>query len=353
MISSQLTLLVLFIFFHIYHSYDVAVCISGQTARWLPEQFYNGIIQANPGHVFHLFFNLQYTPSKDLSSVFTTNSLLSFQPTPINKMNQFQMFDYLHEIYGNSSNSKIESFQLVPPKSIEDWEKTLNSKLDRIYLYTNKQNVILNLFMHHRRCYEQILFYEEFHPSNKIDFVINTREDIFFFKPISLQYLFPNRLKENLNRISYTNITLNSIKQGDCNLVVKDCLKWFGVNMRFQLFSRDHLQYIMGKKISYYKYLIKQNQTVRNPEIFEAELFKHYRINICEYSVNDLPLAAIRYVDKNLSCFIPQEIDGCTPQGFEPFARSHRCTDVFRDSNKSPLPPKVKSVEKKKGKSGK
>jgi hypothetical protein len=311
-------------------SAQIAICINGQTARWLPEQIVTGLLESNPEHFFHLFLNLQFT--NDMASVFTTYSHLSFKATPINHMDQFKMFDFLSKLYNQRNNSKLQSFHLSSPKSHDEWKIFFQiPRLDRIYLYEKKQDVILNLFHHQQRCHDQIISHEEFHREQKIDYIINLREDIYFFKPIFLSTLLPNNDNNNPMKVKYTNITINSNSQNTCNLVVKDCLKWHGVNMRFNLFPREYLTPILGKKFQFYRYLIKLNITIRNPEIFEYQLFKHQRINICEYSINHLPLAAIRYVHENQSCFIPQEVDGCIPRGFGVFVQKNKCSNYYRE----------------------
>jgi hypothetical protein len=354
-------MLCLLICFFLLLSYDVsstqiAICVSGQISRWLPEYLLTGVIQANKDHVFHLFINLQYHLTDDISSVFTTSSALSFEPTPVNKMKSIELLNYIHSLY-STKNSQIASIEFVPPRTLSDWKKSmalLTSQdsytsssassekegslpdLDRISLYTKKQHAILNLYSHQMRCYEQIKTFEVMN-GVKIDYVINTREDIFYFQPIILAKLLPNHQSSNGEQISVTSrepgaskpysFVQNSLHHSFCDIVVKNCLKWNGTNMRWQLFSRDLSSSILQNRLNYYLYLYKINATFHNPEIFELNQYKHYQLNICEYSVDEIPATAVRYAGSaGSSCFIAQEIgDRCVPTKFQKFVKENNC----------------------------
>lgn len=335
------------------HTHRIAVCVSGQIFRWIPNYFYSGVIQANPNHFFSLFINLQFHTSADLTSVFTTKSSINFQPTPVNKMPYSDMLQYVHRLF-HTNHSQIVVLDVVPPKTLFEWKETLKLSLDRIYLYAKKQHAILNLYFHQRRCFDQILLREEMQQV-KFDYVINTREDIYYFRPIILDPIFPS------HRFSFDNLTSpgrdkemavptvftqHSPHHRCCDIVTKDCLNWNGTNMRWQLFSRDDLAMVLQKRFHYYRQLYRTQTTVRNPEIFELNQYKHYRLNICEYSIETIPVAAIRFLgrsnrsetvpsieeDETQTCFIPQEIGmRCLPASLSSLVRKRNCNNLLRN----------------------
>jgi hypothetical protein len=359
---SMLSLLIGFILIFSYDvsSSQIAICVSGQISRWLPVHLLSGVIQANSDHFFHLFINLQYHLNDDMSSVFTTNSALSFESTPVSKMKSIDLLNYIHSLY-STKNSQVVSMEFVPPRSLLDWKKSfalssslLNStsyskggslpNLDRISLYVKKQHAILNLYSHQIRCYDQIKSYEK--NGVKIDYVINTREDIFYFKPINLAKLLPNHQQlmirdeillrsEEVGNSRPFSFLRNSLRHSFCDLVVKNCLKWNGTNMRWQLFSHDHSSAILENRLKYYRYLYKINTTFHNPEIFELNQYKYFQLNICEYPIDDIPATAVRYVggsrdvtpsSSNGECFIAQEIgDRCVPAKFQKLVKDNNC----------------------------
>eukprot|EP01040_Poterioochromonas_malhamensis_P017043 gene17043-19498_t len=346
--SIQVFLLLLLIQLFIQSSsLNIAVCISGQTSRWVPEYLYDGLIASNPNHYFYLFFNLQYQTSSDISSTFTTKTSNLYQLTPINQMKHSDMMQYVHKLF-TTENSQIAAIELVPPKSLQEWKKSLkHNQLDRIYLYTRKQHAVMNLYSHQHRCLEQMKVFQDMH-SVSFDYVLNTREDIYYFSPIVLDRFFLTSMK-NDSTVSGkevavpTQVVKNSLADDSCGIMAKDCLKWNGTNMRWQLLPARQAVQILGNRFRYYEHLYSTQATLRNPEIFELNQYKHFGINICEFSVSDLPVAAIRYFgspkahpssireESAKTCFIPQEYgDNCVPEQYFSFVRKKNCNQILK-----------------------
>lgn len=346
-------------FFHLSETHRIAVCISGQISRWIPDFFYSGMIQANPEHLFSLFINLQFHTSTNITSVFTTKSQINFQPTPVSELPFSDMLQFVHDLY-TTNHSQIVVLDIIPPKTLIEWKKSMKLSLDRIFLYSKKQHAILNLYFHQRRCFDQIKLHEEIQ-QQAFDYVINTREDIYFFRPIKLDPLFPSHhfsvddltsIRRQRDIALPTNFTQHSPHHRYCDIVVKDCLSWNGTNMRWQLFSAQQSAMILQKRMNYYRSLYKTKTTFRNPEIFELNQFRHFGLNVCEYSIETIPVAAIRFLgrnktlpvtvpsieeDESQTCFIPQEIGmNCIPVALSNLVKKRNCNNLLRNTALSP-----------------
>lgn len=305
----------------------VAVCVSGQTARWLPTHLLEGLLKNNPSYSFFLFFNMQYAERKE-DIVYNTDQANAFS-TSMGKMKKMEIKRFLHELYATSHNVEIASLQfhtftngsqlltmmqekdqelsIYPFLSKKDREGKENNdtrctKLDRISQYTTAQDSILNMYLHQMRCVEQILLYESNHRIS-FDFIIPTREDLYFFQPLHLptivKYLRNNAKSGSTgdsitplhNHYPWNNITY---PPQSCDIPYKRCLNFWGLNMRLYVLTRDVGLRLLGNRFAYYRFLCKMDITVENPERFELTQANALQFVSCGLAVDLLPVTAIR-----------------------------------------------------------
>lgn len=323
------------------HLPKVAVCISGQISRWLPESTVPYLIAANShAYDFTFFFNLQYF-TKFASFIYSTDSHISFQPTKFLKMEKLEALQYIHSLYTLENTSRIGSFTYASSKSTKEWENDVfgGHPLNRITQYTDIQYVILNFWAHQQRCLSQIREYENLH-SSSFSYVLSTREDVVYFAPVNMTFL-TSQLKSPFfaNTSAGTSTLLNSSSSsspppslpvpppsGTCDFITKDCLSWGGINMRWQLMTRETATLVIGKRVEYYHYLITSNQTIYNPEQYELAQLKHYGVKICEFDANIIPNIVGRHVMNDQICFLkPETIDNCAPSANASYVQQNLC----------------------------
>ena len=113
-----------------------------------------------------------------------------------------------------------------------------------------------------------------------------------------------------------------------CQFLSKDCLKWSGVNIRFELYDRVTGLVILQSRISYYKYLWILKRQVYNPESFNLFQVTDLHANICNVNSIILPLTVVR-LQMNEYCFEKDEIfnndEICYPLQYHDFIYSHWC----------------------------
>lgn len=299
----------------------IAVCVSGQMSRWIPETSVKYLLEYNPEYDFTFFYNLQYHTSNS-TSVFSTDASISFQPTKFISMKQSEVFDYLHNLYIHLNNTKIASLTFVPSKQLEDWESFFQGqKPYAITQYSSTQHVILNFYSHQVRCIHQIEEYEKM-TNTSFQYVLQTREDIYYFQGVSLRFL--------LSHLKDPESSQDRKDPLKCDFITKDCLQWGGINMRWQLMTKDASKTVMGKRIDYYRSLLKENQTTYNPEQYELQQLKYYKIRICEFLSNKIPNAVGRHVKDDEICLSlkPETIDNCIPTDNITFVQNHFCHKI-------------------------
>ena len=89
----------------------------------------------------------------------------------------------------------------------------------------------------------------------KFEFVVSTREDIYFFHPMDLGFL--------------TQLLPVSNSSSNCHIISKGCLENGGINMRLQLMSRADALKVLGGRFPFYHALYGLNRSYKNPEQFE------------------------------------------------------------------------------------
>lgn len=299
-------------------SFRLAVCISGQLSRWQPEHLLNGLLAANPGFRFYLFYNLQEMkiPSNDGNgSVFSTDPELNFDVSPMAALFLPDAAAHIRRLLQPfRSYAQLASMAYWPWKSEKEWLDFFQQpSLDRIRDHRGKvQLSILNMYVHHPRCAEQIKEYE-LRSGWQVDYIINTREDVYFFRPMSLQTI--------INRLSPTHVS----GQPRCDLPYKQCLSFWGFNMRFYLMHRVVGLNFLSKRLQFYGLLFQNNQTVRNPEKFEARQAAWLGYQGCPLSVEVMPVTAARHVRRGFFCFILLEYYQCMPKGMEAWIQQRSC----------------------------
>lgn len=259
----------------------VAVCVSGQPARLQP-RFLRAALLANPDLDFSLFYNLQTG-----ITVFNTKRDEVFAPSPFAAMDAGTIRENLTATF-DLPNAKLAGLEFHRRKFMDEWTRLLAvaGPLDRIWQYKKSQGTILNMWSMQQACAVQISAYGSF------EAVIVTREDVFFFAPPDLRKLV-GKLDRNGER---------------CDVVTKSCLAWGGLNMRFQIFHPNIVREFLGERLAFYKALIARNESVKNPEQFEKLQADHLAARLCPVTVDDLPVAAARYLPGGDFCFIGFEV---------------------------------------------
>eukprot|EP01040_Poterioochromonas_malhamensis_P014076 gene14076-15555_t len=308
----------------------VAVCISGQTARWQPQHLFEGLIFPNlqENYHFYLFFNMQMQDSSS-ETVFNTDISNTFTASIMSTLNYDEAIKYLQDITFHSSSITIASLKYRPFIRKEALLRYFNTTaLDRITQYTDVQATILNMYEHQVRCIKQLLRYE-LEQNVKFDYVISTREDVFFFRPLNLSTI-TNRLRKDTSPEAI--LSLNPKTSNDvCDIFYKKCLNFWGFNMRLFILTREVAIPFLGNRLSFYKYLYKINRTIENPERFELNEANALRFFGCPLSVEDYPVTAVRHYYDGQICFVFFEIDRCVPVAFQQFAKNQMCLEKRRN----------------------
>ena len=147
---------------------------------------------------------------------------------------------------------------------------------------------ILNMYHNHVRCAFEIERLERGRGA-KFDYVVSAREDAFVFYDV------------NLPRLDAL----------DCQLIYKNCLSWFGVNMRAQLLRRDALSFLKDR-LRFYVETQTSGVAFTTPEVFELTQANAMGLTRCPVPVDDWPVTAMRYRGAGLEpCFFTAEI--CEP----------------------------------------
>lgn len=169
-------------------SMSIAVCVGGQTARFIPEAL-RPLMADNEEVRFSLFYNLQKGQDK-LPPVFNTDGW--FFDTPIyHRMPAHDTLVTLQRIFDNATFGNIDSIQLQywRPFNADSWKIYLGLKeLNIISQFGTSQYTILNMYRYQQKCLRQISSYEA-RMQNKFDYVISTREDIYFLGKFDVQLL--------------------------------------------------------------------------------------------------------------------------------------------------------------------
>lgn len=219
--------------------------------------------------------------------------------------------DYLFTAY-HQTNSHLHSVRFLAPLTMAEWQKVMGGRPDRIEQYKNEQDSILNMYRMQENCYDTIVAEERLH-NTVFDYVISTREDAYYFKPLNISDLLP------------------FFKGGECDMVMKNCLVWNGLNMRFQLMTREAASKVIGKRMEYYHSLRKTRTLPFNPEQFELWQSRHYQVSTCPKPVELVPVAVVRHISNGTFCFPKYEVmNNCFPTEMNHTVTNMQC-DKFRN----------------------
>jgi hypothetical protein len=330
----------------------IALCVSGQSFRWQPQHLFYDFIIANLedqhntkySYQFYFFFNIQISKnaSDKASLVFNTDLSNTFAPSPISLLSFNETSSFLADLFTSSTptnNEKVHLASLTFRTALSQEELLQIIKvplLDRITQYINVQTTLLNMYYHQVQCISQIINYEKNHQF-KFDYIISTREDVYFFRPILLSSILPNLRSDlsNYNSIKPKNAEISitpfgNTNDGNCDIIYKKCLNFWGFNMRFYILSRSVAIQFLGNRFSYYRYLSSINRTIENPERFELTMASALRLIGCPYSVEDYPVTAARHYYEYQYCFIWFEVDRCVPAAYQTFVKDRMCLELKR-----------------------
>lgn len=183
------------------------------------------------------------------------------------------------------------------------------------------------MYNNHESCIHSIQFHER-KLKMKFDYILMTREDIYYFHPMNLSELFPYFQDNSHN---HTEVPRKDGSIGKCDLLSKACIACVGINMKMQFAPRDQGMEIFGTKLAFYQSLFDHNKTLPNPEFFEAYFVKnHLSLQSCRVPIELFPVAAARQNNTGNICFLQKEIQmmrtySCVPADSYEMVQSHRC----------------------------
>lgn len=269
----------------------VAVCVTGQIGRLLPQFIMKDLIRANQGFYFDIYAFFQGGNLKITTFSTSINSQQSaFAMADVNKLPQLVSNAF------NSNNSKLAMLSFIPKKKFSDWQLymganfTPNSSI--FFDWVSKPHImesIFNMYAKIAACAESII-----QSKIKYEAVILSRDDLYFFQPVDLDLLIKTVLKH-------------------CDVIAKDCLNYGGVNMRLQVLSKNRGLQFLRQHLEFAKYLFESNQTVRNPESMELAHANYSSARVCMLPVDLVPTTGPRLENGNI-CFLKKEIYNCVPE---------------------------------------
>ena len=128
----------------------VAVCVSGQLGRLMPEYFVDGLVLANPGFYFHFLFNLYNSPP-----IYTTKHVLV--ETIYQNMTDVELSSSLHNMF-DLANSAVEGVVSERLYTRTEWKhRTGQRELGLFQQFAKSGHVMLNMYKHHEDCANRLL----------------------------------------------------------------------------------------------------------------------------------------------------------------------------------------------------
>ena len=294
----MLLILIISIFLNSALGYKIAICITGMPARFQP-RLLSTLFEDNPDISFNLFYRFQ----DDSSLLYTTEPRNKYQPSIFASYDKETLEVKVKELYKKFEHVDVSSIKYTTPKTRDQWLKEVGS-FEPIVQYIHLQERILNMFEKADHCAQDVRDYQA---KNGIsfDYIIHTREDMFFFQKVDLKALIA--------------------KYSDCDWIGKDCLSWGGLSMRFAVMKPEKGLDFVGSKIAFFKQMGRNNSTAHNPEIFDIRIAESLQMKTCAVPVDEVPATGARHTWNGAFCFIWAETLGCIPKGQEQFAYRHRC----------------------------
>jgi hypothetical protein len=280
----------------------VAVCITGQVQKWIPEFQIPNLIEFNRNTMFSFFFNLQFS-----QKYFNAQGIKDVTPSNWTRIEFRRAFNLISEMY-SSNHSDVVTFKFDLPYDLRKWQILLDQvgkPLDRISNHVKTQHFVLNTYQNQLSCIEEILEYEN-QTQIKFDYIITTKEDAFYFHPISLMD-------------SYI-----MLKDDNCGVITKSCCAQGGINTRFQIARRDEGVRLFSSRIDFYQSLFEKNIKISSPEMFELLQLTSYGFRNCTLPVDTIPITSAKINSTNQVCLMEKEIQSddahsdfsCIPKRF-------------------------------------
>ena len=296
-------------------SNSVAICISGQVGRWLPEQFVTSFIDANPRYHKYFFFNMNNESYK-----FSTNQNAIFSYGIDRHMKPSDIELYIRELYTRPDHSNVVSIHYHKRYELLKWKEIMGGlRLDAINQFneTTVTDNILNMYKNYVNCGHQIETTET-RQGWSFQYIISTREDIYFYLPVYL-----DRILEDPANAGY-------------DIFFRDCLGYGGFNMRMEIHKHDAGLVLLSSRLGYYHHLLLNRKHYMNPEAFEVNHASHFKFRARGVDVDKLAVTAARYKTYSKEsrtwsdyCFLYKELLSCYPKmyGMADFVTSHLCFD--------------------------
>eukprot|EP00912_Choanoflagellata_sp_UC4_P000979 UC4_evm1s607 len=300
----------------------IAVCVSGMLERLQPSHILSKFVEPNDKkEAFQI--DVVYAIANASQLYYSTHGSVTYSKTEFAVENE----DIFSLKLMALTRSKVFVLPRTSARSRDEWKSWLEldatQKMDRIAQYSGIIDKIFDMYSHQNDCVSALRSIEKFY-GEPYDYIVSTREDVFPLKPIDLSLLLSAR-------------TLDGEL---CDIIVKDCLSWGGLNMRFQLLRRSKAFEFLGGRFAFYKESYIKNKTYVNPEIFELAQAENLGLKICPVSIDVLPVVVARHTYDGKFCFIPPEIEFsrtdkkieeqmhgrlCIPHDTTDFVNYHRC----------------------------
>lgn len=309
---------------------SIAVCVSGLTDRWFPEQHVINLVENNPQYSFTFFFVFQlhdHVKSNKSSITFESHS----DSSPISEESFSNAMTKVSQLY-SSNNSEFGRIRLIPSYNDDQFKKYLhlpdNATLDRFQQYSSTkpwlQRSHLNFYRLQKECIEDVLSHER-SVRKKFDYFYIAKEDLYYFNPLNLTIPLQMLQKE-----------LNGTKS--CHLITKGCLQWGGINTRVEIARREDVG-IFTTRLDFYRSLYANNIKVWNPEKFELMHLKQFdqmkNGTNCALPVHIMSYTSARHAKKfpHGFCLPDNELQGlrwtdtCYPKTFRDKLKTVKCSD--------------------------
>lgn len=279
-----------------------------------------GLLQPNEGHFhFDFYYNLQIPPEGQEHIIYNTDAHMTFEPSNYGKMNKSELVTNLKQVMTSNYSTvvNISFHQLV---SLHEVEHSMGHPLNLFEVEAMRaakvQATILNMYLHQMRCINQIVDHEK-RQGFVYDYVISTREDVYFMRPMNLSYVI-SVLDEGVDHS-----TIHSERK--CHMVMKECANFFGFNQRMFVYDRKTANITLSNRWNHYRYLLHQNATLINTEIFEKNMAEHYHLRGCPIFIDHFAVTAVRPIRDDIFCYPFWEIFKCLPTNSARAISRHRC----------------------------
>lgn len=253
----------------------VAVCVTGAQERLQPLSLVQSLLRPNWNEVeFHTFLVLR----SSLLGRHSTDPSKGGAQSPWANLSSKQ----IQEAFQLSGLARVEVIQQKPRSRVE-WQEAIGMEPGRIAQYIPFQlpagDAVISpdgaheMYKHQELC-TGLITAQEAELGVPFDFIISTREDVYFFQPVQLAPLILHLLAN------------------DCDILAKVCPRG-GLNRRWQLLGREAGMALLGGRHDFYRTL-PSNQTGWSPGQFEESQLADLKLTRCPMDADALPVAATR-----------------------------------------------------------